>query len=228
VPEVLVTSRAFEEYRAFFDLTDDDLRGTVLDCGGGASGFTAVAAAAGTRATAIDPMYADLDAVRAAAADASAGADAIVDRHDDRFVWDWYGTRARRSALRAAALDAFLADVGEHPDRYVAGALPLLPCSDAAFDLALCSHLLFTWSDVLDEAWHEAALRELARTAREVRVFPLVVQGTGEPVAFLPGLLDRLRGDGYLAEVRRVPYRFQRRGDAMLVLTGARRIHDLE
>jgi hypothetical protein len=55
---------------------------------------------------------------------------------------------------------------------------PDLPFRDDVFELALCSHLLFTWSDAFDEEWHRQALADLLRVAREVRVFPLVVQGT--------------------------------------------------
>lgn len=212
---VLVTSRSFEEYVAFFALSPDDLRREILDCGGGASGF---AAQSGAAVTVVDPLLADPVALQEAAEAGTADGAAIIERHGDRFVWDWYGAPERRRQLRDAARAAFLLDLTAHPERYVAGSLPHLPFADRSFDLALCSHLLFTWSDVFDEAWHEAALRELARVAGEVRVFPLVVQGTGDPVGFLPGLLDRLRADGWRADVLRVPYRFQRAGDEMLLL----------
>ena len=111
---------------------------------------------------------------------------------------------------------AIVAGNEEHPGTYRAAALPDLPFPDDAFDLALCSHLLFTWSDLLDEAWHEGALDELLRVARQVRVFPLVVQGSGDAVPFLPRLLDRLRDQGHVARVVDVPYEFQRGGNRVL------------
>ena len=37
----LVSARSAAEYRAMFALTDDDLRGRVLDCPGGGASFTA-------------------------------------------------------------------------------------------------------------------------------------------------------------------------------------------
>ena len=107
------------------------------------------------------------------------------------------------------------------PDHYVAAALPRLPFADGSFDLALCSHLLFTWANVFDAAWHEAAIREMARVAAEVRVFPLVHQGSGEPVEFLDALRDRLAADaGLVTRVEKVPYAFQLGGDQMLVVSG--------
>jgi hypothetical protein len=83
----------------------------------------------------------------------------------------------------------------------------------------LCSHLLFTWADHFGRDWHLNALRELIRVSRvEVRVFPLVLQGAGQPVPFLPGLLERLAEDGVRSEVRKVPYEFQLGANEMLVL----------
>jgi len=44
-----------------------------------------------------------------------------------------------------AAMQEFLADyrAGGREGRYMAATLPHLPFADGAFDLALCSHLLF-------------------------------------------------------------------------------------
>jgi hypothetical protein len=67
--------------------------------------------------------------------------------------------------------------------------------------------------------WHELALLELARVAREVRVFPLVNQGSGDPVAFLGRLRDRLEAEaGFASRVVTVPFAFQVGADEMLVV----------
>ncbi|MPQ97514.1 hypothetical protein GB931_06170 [Modestobacter sp. I12A-02628] len=217
---MLVTSRSFAEYEAFFALTPADLSGRVLDCSAGASGFAAVANARGGRVTAVDPAYAaGVAGVLMESAPATARGAAVVRDHEDRFVWHWYGSRERREELRRDARAAFERDLRAHPGRYLAGALPRLPLADGSADLALCSHLLFTWSDVFDEAWHEAALTELLRVARQVRVFPLVVQATGDAVGFLPQLLDRLQARGHRVDVVPVPYEFQRGADHMLAVT---------
>ena len=216
---MLVTSRSFDEYAAFFALTPDDLAGRILDCSAGASGFAAVANARGGAVTAVDPAYQrGVDALVAEIEASAVEGGAILADHEGRFVWDWYGSPERRDELRRRACTAFLADLRAHPATYVPGELPALPFADGAFDLALCSHLLFTWSDVLGEEWHEQALLDLLRVAPEVRVFPLVEQGTGEPVPFLPGLLDRFRGEGHRVDVVDVPYEFQRGAHRMLVL----------
>ncbi|MBB6565003.1 hypothetical protein [Kribbella sandramycini] len=212
-----MTSRSYAEYEAMFDLTA--LPDSVLDCSAGGSSFTAEAAARGVDAVAVDPAYelsmAELvDTVRRSLP-ATTG---IIDDHEAKFVWSWYGTPERRDELRLEAADRFLQDIGETPERYVAGSLPELPFEDGRFELVLCSHLLFTWADKFDRAWHLAALRELIRvSSAEIRVFPLVVQGAGEPVPFLPEILDELAGVTW--EIRKVPYEFQVGADEMLVIT---------
>jgi hypothetical protein len=214
---MLVTSRSAAEYHAMFDLTPGDLAGPVLDCGAGGS---SLAADTEGGVVAVDPAYVlgrhDLAVrVRAGLRDG----DRIIDAHADRFDWRWYGGPARRAEMRRAAADRFLSDLGERPHRYLAGALPNLPLASGRFDLVLCSHLLFTWSDRLDEDWHRRAIDELVRVARrQVQIFPLVVQATAESVAFLDVLRTELRAAGHRCDVRQVPYMFQRGADHMLVI----------
>lgn len=167
----------------------------------------------------MDPAYrlADPDVGDRAALGAR-GAQRMVDTHDDRFTYAWYGTPERRTRLRGGAFDAFADHRRRHPGRYLAAALPRLPFADQAFDLALCSHLLFTWATVLDEQWHKDSLVELCRVAKEVRVFPLVLQATGEPVAFLDRLRAELHDTRVDSQVIRVRYEFQVGGNQMLRL----------
>jgi hypothetical protein len=220
---MLVSSRSFDEYVAMFGLDDAALAGSVLDCCAGGSSFVADLAARGGTGLAVDPVYArGADEIRRAVAASRDAGNTIVGAGGDDFVWDWYGSPERRDRMRVAAADRFLADRVRRPAGYVAGALPRLPLTDRSHDLVLCSHLLFTWADRLDAGWHRAALAELARVARrEVRIFPLVVQGAGAAVPFLARLIDGLRADGHHAAVRAVPYEFQRGADRMLVLTPA-------
>jgi hypothetical protein len=221
VGDYLVSARSFEEYRAMFAITGADLAGTVLDCPGGGSSFTAGARAAGAAALAADPVYARPAAAagqlavaetRRGSAHTAAGA--------DRYVWDFYGDIDGHAAIRRASAGLFAADIAAHPGRYVPAALPALPFGSERFDLVLSSHFLFTYADRLDARFHVAALRELYRVARgEVRVFPLLEQG-GRAV---PGLLGAVLAELDLpCCVRPVDYEFQRGGNQMLVLGAMR------
>lgn len=218
---MLVTSRSYDEYVAMFGLDSTELDGLrVLDCSAGASSFVAHARRDGCRAVAVDPAYAlPRDQLATTAAESNRSGRGIAIDNADRLSWDWYGGQESRDRMRARALGEFVVDYASRHGDYVAAALPHLPFGDAAFDLALCSHLLFTWADQLGRGWHLAALRELARVACEVRVFPTLVQGRGEPVPFWDELMSDLQQIGLRADRREVPYEFQVGGNTMLVIS---------
>lgn len=220
----LFVGRTFEEYGRMFGLAPDDLRGrSVLDCPGGPSSFTAVAAQVADRAAAVDPRYGPPPGRLA-----SACTDA-VDRNveqlrekRDLFVWDHYGDPETRGRYLRAAYERFLADYARHPGRYVEAGLPELPFETDAFDLVLSANLLFLYDDRLDAEFHAAAARELARVAREeARVFPLASLDRRRS-SFVDRTVDRLRADGCEAELRAVPYEFQPGATETLVISEGR------
>jgi SAM-dependent methyltransferase len=228
--DVLVSARSLAEYRGMFDLSDVDLAGAVLDCPGGAASATAEARGLGADVVAVDPAYPPpgptaerAEALRAlgqrAAAEAERGHDWIRS-HPDGFVWTFFSTPEEHLAQRRRAAAAFTAHAAAEPQHYVQASLPHLPFADGAFDLVLSSHLLFTYGDRLDDAFHLAALRELVRVARgEVRVYPLVLVGGDREHEGLGALLEELAADGVVADLRPTGgYRFQRGADRVLVL----------
>jgi hypothetical protein len=75
-----------------------------------------------------------------------------------------------------AAMNRFLEDYekGKAEGRYVTVSLPNLAFDNRQFDRALCSHLLFLYSDQLSLDFHRESVEELLRAASEVRVFPLL------------------------------------------------------
>ncbi|MDO3648019.1 hypothetical protein [Nocardia mangyaensis] len=222
--EYLVSARSLAEYRAMFHLSDKDLTGRkILDCPGGAASFAAEASALGAEVTAIDPIYAAAPAELAArATPETERAVAWAHKHAERYRWDWYGGTAEHAAIRRGAAARFADDVRATPHRYLAGALPSLPCPDDAFDLALSSHLLFSYADRLDADFHLAALVELSRVSTvEARVYPLL-DYTGAP---LDDLVDHLRTElhdkGIETSLCRTGYEFHHGADTMLTLHAA-------
>jgi len=219
--DFLTIGRTFAEYRRMFDLRAEDFAGReLLDCGGGAGAFTATAAELAQRAVAVDPIFGPPpDAIEPGLEEAIASNVAQLREKRDLFVWEFYGDVDTRERYLRAAAERFLADYAAHPERYVAGALPDLPLADDAVDLALVSNLLFVYDDRLDRAFHEAALRELARVAREaVRVFPLHSLDRTRS-EFVDPVADALRADGHSVAFREVPYEFQPGATETLVVT---------
>lgn len=219
IGDIIVSSRPYEEYRAMFGLTDAEvLAGPVLDCPGGAGAFAAEVRARGGEVVSADPAYATPPAelVERSRTGFAHGL-RYLDENADSYVWTWFRDPADLRARRGAALEAFAADYAGPDERYVAAALPDLPFRARRFHLALCGYLLFSYPDHLDEAAHEAALRELLRVAGEVRVYPLMDTSYVRYPA-IDALRRRLADDGFDSEVRRVDYEFQRGADEVLVL----------
>ena len=119
-------------------------------------------------------------------------------QNTEEFVWTAQIPNADALGRhRMAAMDRFLADyeAGRYEGRYVVANLSALPFSDFAFDLALCSHFLFLYSEQLSGQFHVESLRNLMRVATEARIFPLLELG-GKPSRHVDEVTMTLRDDG--------------------------------
>jgi hypothetical protein len=221
VGDYLISARSFEEYVAMFGLTDEDLRGSVLDCPGGGSSFTAGAGARGACAIAADPIY-DMPtaALQRLVLDEADRGTAHTAAGSDRYCWDFFGDLEGHRRQRRGSAVVFADDLATRPDRYVAASLPALPFDDGTFDVVLSSHFLFTYADRLSLDTHLHALQELSRVGTgDVRIFPLLDQGGRSIAPLLTVLVDRLGRVGIATEVRTMTYEFQRGGNQMLRLS---------
>jgi len=201
-----------------FALATDDLGRRIVGVGDGPASFNAEAAERGTSVVSCDPLYAFDVASIGRRIDETF--DTVVEQTRTNaleFVWTGITSVEQLAAVRRRAMDRFLADLaaGGSDGRYVAGALPALPFADTAFDLALCSHLLFLYSEQLDAAFHREAVLELCRVAADVRVFPLLALG-GTRSPYVDLTIVAVRALGREAVIEPVPYEFQRGGNEML------------
>jgi hypothetical protein len=206
------------EYLAFFDLLELAPGTKILDCAGGPSSFNGEMTRRGYKVVSADPLY---GAAKSEIAERiAASRQAIMSglrRARDRFVWRDFTTPEGLEATRLSAMKYFLEDYedGLAEGRYRDAALPDLPFQDQAFDLALCSHFLFTYSARFDRSFHLDGVLEMARVAQEVRIFPLL-DLDGEPSAQVTTLRRALETRGFATEIRQVAYEFQKGGDRML------------
>lgn len=215
---VVPWGRRLREYEAFFAIDDLESLSPILDVGAGPSSFAAEAMVAGIPVTAVDPIYhLDEEDIRGRFEETAAAMRAGMNRAAYRFKWTYYQSEEAVHRLRREALELFLADfkAGKQEGRYLQAALPALPFPEQAFRLALSSHLLFLYGDELDFEFHLAAVLELLRVAREVRIFPLV-NLDGRPSSHLPGVIHALATEGWKTELVEVPFEFQRGAKRML------------
>ncbi len=223
--EVKPWGRSLAEYRDMFALSDGDLRKRILDCAGGPAGFNAEFTELGGTVVSCDPLYGhSAEAIEARIRETAPEIIEHVNADRDRYVWTVFDSPEMLVAARLAAMQRFIADFpqGLPQGRYRPIALPELPFADLEFDLALCSHLLFTYSEQFPLDFHLAAVRELARVAAEVRLFPLL-DHSGDASPHLEPLIAALEAEGYSLEQQRVPYEFQRGGNRMLVVSALAR-----
>ncbi len=215
---ILPWGRNRAEYTAFFDLAELRLGIAVLDCAAGPSSFAVEMADRGFRVVAADPVYsATKDEIAAQIEASRALVMESLRASARRFVWDSYRSPEGLEATRLTTMKHFLEDFGDGVEagRYVATALPRLPFADGAFDLALCSHFLLLYSAQFDGSFHKAAVGELCRVARELRIFP-ILDLQGVPSRHLPAVGRVLSELGWSSELRRVGYEFQKGGNQML------------
>jgi hypothetical protein len=220
--EVIPWGRSFEEYRRMFMLSGTDLAGRILGCGDGPASFNAEATARGHTVVSCDPIYAFSPAeIERRVEDCYGDLIAQVRSNQHGFVWDHFQDPDHLGQCRLASMRLFLADfeAGKVEGRYITGSLPLLPFEDGEFDLALVSHLLYLYSEQLNLEFHRAAIEELLRVAKRVRIFPLLTLD-GKPSPHVEPTLSHLRAKGWRAEIVVVPYEFQRGGSQMLRLDG--------
>jgi hypothetical protein len=221
--EVVPWGRTFDEYAAMFALDDLDRSRSILGCADGPASFNAEALRRNIKVVSADPLYQfSVPQIRKRIADAAPVVAAEVKANAQDFAWDYFKSPTELVAARMKAMQSFLADYDEGlaQGRYVPAELPELPFFDGTFDLALCSHFLFLYSEQHDARFHIQALRELCRVAAEVRIFPLLELG-GATSWHLPEVINALEAGGCSAKIEPVNYEFQKGGNQMLRLVGA-------
>lgn len=215
--------RSFNEYLEIFSLSDDDLNTKILGCGDGPAAFNAELTARGGDIISVDPTYRfDTAALRSRIAEVYDEVVPQLHADKEKYLWKRFASVEELAEERMAAMELFLADfaAGKENGRYVQASLPELPFNDQQFDLALCSHYLFLYSAHVDLGQHLAAMKELCRVAREVRVYPLIaLDGALSP--HLQDVMADLNEHGLTTTLVAVSYQFQKGATEMLVVKAA-------
>ena len=216
--KVVPWGRSFDEYRRMFSLTERDLAGRIVGCADGPASFNAEATQRGARVVSCDPLYA-FSASEVRGRIAATSQDIIEQTRQNRHEFVWTSIKSPEELLdvRMHAMELFLADYdrGKDEGRYVTAELPRLPFEDGSFDLAVCSHFLFLYSQQLGEPFHHTAMKEMCRVAKEVRIFPLLALGAIGSSHVAP-VADALRQLGHSVSIEHVPYEFQRGANKMM------------
>jgi hypothetical protein len=216
--EAVPWGRSFDEYSRMFQLSNADLQRHILGCADGPASFNAEMSRRGHRVISCDPLYQLTTGQIKQRIDATYEEVIGQTRQNEaKFVWDLITSPDELGRVRLEAMNDFLGDYeqGSEDGRYIPAQLPDLPFAQLSFDLALCSHFLFLYSDSFSLSFHQQAMDELCRVAREVRIFPLLTYN-GEPCSFVTPIADHVQKTGRIISIEKVPYEFQRGGNTMM------------
>ncbi|MDY6969740.1 MAG: SAM-dependent methyltransferase [Spirochaetota bacterium] len=216
--KIVPWGRSFDEYVKMFNLTKQDLKLSILGCADGPSSFNHVMNKLGNKVTSIDPIYQFSKQQIESRIEASY--EKVMDQmrqNANDYVWDSIESLEMLGQIRMTAMKEFISDfdTGKIEGRYFAECLPSLSFQDKQFDIALCSHFLFLYSDQLSLDFHLDSIQEMYRTAKEVRIFPLLDLGCKKS-PFIDIILEKLEQSGYIVEIIEVPYQFQCGGNEMM------------
>jgi hypothetical protein len=210
--------RSFEEYSLMFDLSRHDLNNKILGVGDGPASFNCTMNEMGHNILSVDPLYIfGASEIKNRFEKVIENIITQVQQSQDEWVWEFHSSPEELKNHRREVIKNFVDDfeLGKKENRYIVGELPCLDFDDDQFDLALCSHFLFLYSEHFDFEFHEKSIREMLRVAKEVRIFPLLDLENNKS-RHIASMIDLYENRGFEVEVRRVEYELQRGGNEML------------
>ncbi len=219
--KVVPFGRSMDEYIKIFNLTKVDLNKRIIGVGDGPASFNAEMTRQGKNVVSIDPLY-------------QFSGDQILQRFNEvvdniinqvkatpnDWVWSYHKSPDDLRQNRVKVIQEFLADYdsGKKTNRYIFGELPNFAYNNQEFDIALCSHLLFLYSDQLDYDFHLNSVGEMLRIAQEIRIFPLIDLML-KPSPHLEKIIKYYTDKGYKINIEKVEYELQPGGNKMLKIT---------
>lgn len=212
--------RSFQEYKGMFSLSARDLEKSILGCGDGPASFNAELSSQGGNVISVDPIYCfTAKQLKSRILEVFKEVMQQMQLNKDRYVWDNIGSVKALGKIRMSAMEKFIEDydLGKKQGRYIEGSLPQLGFNDHQFELALCSHYLFLYSEQISVQAHIDSLQELCRVAKEVRVYPLLSLD-GEPSPHLSQVILALNRLNLSVTLVDVSYQFQKGATQMLVI----------
>ncbi|MDF2878356.1 MAG: hypothetical protein K0S30_1452 [Clostridia bacterium] len=218
--EIVPWGRSYEEYISMFNLSEKDLDKSILGCGDGPASFNTVMYQKGKKMISIDPIY-SLTAEEIEKQIKATYQNVLIQtqQNKEKFIWNEIESVEELGQIRMSAMKSFLSDYekGKVQNRYIPAELPNLPFENKQFDLVLCSHFLFLYTNNLTVDFHIQAINEMLRIANEVRIFPLMDVNSSRSI-YVDEVLSRYTDLGYCAKEVQVNYEFQKGGNKMMVI----------
>ncbi|KTD78344.1 hypothetical protein [Legionella waltersii] len=207
-----------EDYLEMFDLSQAEIESGILEYGCGPSAVNSQLTKMKKQIVSCDPLFVlDKDTLSSKAKMIFANMADEIKQHQDQFDFSSSGGFEKLLDKRQRGMQDFFADFsnGKKEGRYLGINDYHLPFADFTFEFALSPHYFFADLDEQTVDFHLIVIRELARIAKEVRLFPLVDR-EGKMSDFLGPVLLGLQQENYGVEVREVSFHLHKSGNAML------------
>lgn len=216
---VVPWGRNFREYQRMFMLSEDDLKGKIAGFGDGPACFNRELTERGGSVTSFDVIYQfskediekRIDEVRVEVMEQ-------MRQNADNYVWTDIRSLDELENVRMSAMKRFLEDYdkGRAEGRYICHELPdRLPFEEDHFDLGLSSHFLLMYT-ALGYDFHIAAMTEMLRVCREIRIFP-IVDLDAEKTELTSKVIAHFR-ENFRVDIVKTDYEFQKGDNKMLVI----------
>lgn len=216
---VVPWGRNFEEYKLMFQLSEVDLKNKIAGFGDGPACFNRELTEKGGTVISFDPIY------RFSKEDIEKRIDEVrvevmqqMRENADNYVWTHIKSLDDLENVRMSAMRKFLEDYdhGKREGRYVFHELPnRLPFEEDSFDLGLSSHFLMMYT-ALGYDFHIAAITEMLRVCREIRIFP-IVDLNAEKTELIGDVIGYFQKQ-YHTEIVKTEYEFQKGDNKMLII----------
>lgn len=218
---VVPWGRSYDEYISMFSLSPSDLKKSILGCSDGPASFNSILTKQEGSIISVDPLYScTTDQIKKRIAETYETVLEQTRKNQNEFVWSNISSVEELGKIRMSAMNEFIKDFdkGKREKRYINASLPQLPFKDKQFDIALCSHFLFLYSEQLTEKFHFESIKELCRVARIVKIFPVLELGSVKS-RHLEAIITKFEKENYRVGLRKVVYEFQKGGNELFEIT---------
>ena len=216
---VVPWGRNIDEYKEMFMLSDEDMKKRIAGFGDGPASFNYQAMISGCNVTSFDPIYrfsrsqleARINEVRSVVMKQ-------MSENMENYVWNKTKSLEELESIRMSSMKLFLQDYeqGVKDKRYICHELPdRIDYPNDSFDIGLSSHFLLMYTS-LGYDFHIAAISEMLRVCKQVRIFPLCDLDSSAS-EMIDRVIDFFR-KSYDVDIRYTNYEFQKGANKLLVI----------
>ncbi|MBO5447716.1 MAG: SAM-dependent methyltransferase [Ruminococcus sp.] len=216
---VVPWGRTLEEYKLMFRLDDEDMLKTFAGFGDGPACFNYEMTERNGSVISFDPIYQfSKEDIEKRIEEVRVIVMQQMRENMDNYVWENIKSLDELENIRMSAMKKFLSDYekGKAEGRYVFHELPnRLPYEEDHFDIGLSSHFLLMYTS-LGYDFHIAAMSEMLRVCKEIRIFPIVDLDANK-TDLINNVIGFFKKD-YTVQTVKTDYEFQKGDNKLLII----------